>query len=204
MENNLSDKMTNATLATELQEISDGTRKFPYECTDAFLTEVKDIDDTFYASRANYELMIRKSGNALVAIPREDENGNPVTHKKTGRTMLDFVYTLGNGRRGIPEVLCFYPSTTIGFSINRLCEKMRNGEVQVPAEGEVTEVLGCFEDESLNLKLVLTPLTGKSRQVAQDRYCCQCEEDDQVLLCFAPYPDGNFDVRQIPDDLLAL
>ncbi|MAR05986.1 MAG: hypothetical protein CL862_02630 [Cyanobium sp. NAT70] len=108
--------------------LKDNTIQFPYECSDDALAFIADEADGWMEMRALHEQTIRRCGRSIVAIPKEDENGNIVTHPKTGKALAEFCYTLGQGRKGLPEILCFYPSQTIGFAINRLCDQMESGE----------------------------------------------------------------------------
>ena len=189
-------------LADELKAaLKDETIQFPYECSDDALAFIVANSEGYnwMKMRAGQEQTIRQHGRTLVSIPQEDANGELIRHNKTGKVMLDFLYTLGQGRKGLPELLCFYPSSTIGFAINKLCDKMEEGTIHPSPTGS-TRVSGCFEDESLDL--VLYPITGKARELAAEKYACQCEDDEPLFLVFAPLPNGQFRPEFIPNEFI--
>jgi len=186
----------NETLKQELVAMKEGTIHFPYGASNELLQMIADETDGWTEMRARHELMIRKAGRSLVAVPMEDENGELIL--RNGKPVPEFVYTLGQGRKGLPEVLCFYPSTTIGHHINRLCTKLEAGEY-TDEEG-IIKVRGCFDADE-DLEFLLVPLTGEGRQLAADKYACQCEDDEPLFLAIAPMPNGTYVQDFIPDGL---
>jgi hypothetical protein len=185
-------------LIEELRQWKEGDLKFPYELSTELLEYFAEKADGWKEMRARHELMIRKAGRSLVAVMKEDENGEYVM--KDGKPVPEFVYTLGEGRKGFPELICFYPSSTIGHAINTLCDKMEAGEVTLDPQG-VTKVPGCFENESL--ELLVTPLSEKARRASDEEYACQIEDSDALFLVIAPLPDGSYRHEFIADALLS-
>ena len=193
-------------LAEELKAaLKDETIRFPYECSDdalAFIEELASTDEnknTWLEMRARYELMIRKHGRAMVTVPKEIVNGELMHHAQTGKVMMDFVYTLGQGRKGLPEIICFYGSDTVCHAINHLCDKLEAGEVELDEDG-VAKVTGCFSGGD-HLAFLLMPLTGNPRKLAAEKYACQCEDDEPLFLAIAPLPDGSYRQEFIPEGL---
>jgi len=195
--------MSTTTKREVLQEVKsalkDETIRFPYEVSNEgleWILENAGEESHWLKMRAQYELMIRKHGRALVSVPQEDENGELIL--RNGKPVPEFVYTLGQGRKGLPEVLCFYPSTSIFPHINRLCTKLEAGEY-TDDEG-IIKVRGCFDDNK-ELEFLLVPLTGEGRQLAADKYACQCEDDEPLFLAIAPTPSGAYLPELIPSGL---
>ena len=186
-------------LKQEYEQLQSGAIKFPDDCSKELLEAIIDRDDGIHKFQAQHELTIRRCGRTLIAVQAEDENGEIIMNPN-GKPKLDFVYTKGNVRRDYPEVIIFYPSQTIGFALNKLCDKIESGEVTAPKNGKSVGVKGCFEDESL--QLVITPIHGKARKVAADTYACQLDDDDPLLLAFAPLPNGDFRPEFVPDAIL--
>lgn len=185
-------------LQAELQDMKDGKRRFPYDLSTEVLEAMnEDLDEGWEKMRVRHELTIREHGRSLVAIPMEDENGQPVM--RDGKQVPEFVYTMGQGRKGHPEVLCFYPSMTIGNALNILCDKMEAGETVT--EDGIIKVSGCFGTPEL--KFLLLPLEGAPRKLAADKYACQCEDDEPLMLAIAPSPDGTYRQEYIPNGFLA-
>jgi len=191
-----------ATVLQELQGMSDKEIAFPYGMSVETLQFISENDDAsaWMRARALHEMTIRRFGRSIVLVPKEDENGNVMTNKE-GKDIPEFVYTLGQGRKELPEILCFYPSSTIGHPINFLCDKMEKGEVELSETG-TTAVSGCFGDESL--EFILMPLTGEARKLAADEYACQCLDDEPLYLAIAPMPNGDYRPEFIPQGILSL
>lgn len=193
--------MATPNLKDELERLKKDESSFPELCSDEALQFFIDNDDGWYKMRAGQEQNIRNFGRALVAIPKEDEQGNALL-RENGKPELDFVYTIGNNRSGVPDVLAFYPSATAGFAVNRFCDAFKEGKVPVPnmETGEVLKFKGCFEDESL--EVVYYWIVGTHRKVAAAKYACQLNDDDPLLMLMIPTPDGWHHIDFVPDDML--
>ena len=181
----------------ELQDLRDNKIRFPYDLSIELLQHLKDsLSGGWELLRVRHELMIREHGRSLVAVAMEDEKGNIVI--KDGKAQPQFVYTLGQGRKGFPEILCFFPSAYIGHFINNLCNKMESGEAE-PNEDGTYLVGGCFPLKP-KLNFILLPIVGSQRELAAEKYACQCEKDEPLLLAVAPYEDGTPCTDFIPED----
>ena len=194
--------MATPKLMAELERLKKDESSFPELCSEEALQFFIDNDDGWYKMRAKQEQTIRRSGRALVAVPKEDKDGNVIHHEKTGKPLLNFVYTIGNNRSAVPDVLAFYPSSTAGFAVNKFCDAFKEGKVSVPNMdiGEVLKFKGCFEDESL--EVVYYWIVGNQRKVAAEKYACQLNDDDPLLMLMIPTPDGRHHIEFVPDEML--
>ena len=180
----------------EIKDLQENKIRFPYDISNELLEHLRDtLEGGWELLRVRHELMIREQGRSLVAVALEDEHGNAVI--KDGKAQPQFVYTLGQGRKGFPEILCFFPSAYIGHCINALCDKMESGEAKSDEDGTYL-VGGCFP-QNPELDFILIPLEGSQRQLAAEKYACQCEDDEPLLLAVAPYSDGTPCTDFIPE-----
>lgn len=181
----------------ELKDLQDNKIRFPYDLSTELLNHLKSsLENGWELLRVRHELMIREQGRSLVAIAMEDDDGSMVM--QNGKPRPHFVYTLGQGRKGYPEIICFFPSINIGHSLNILCDKMEAGDVE-PNDDGIYQVSGCFS-QNRDLEFILLPLEGKDRKLAAKKYACQCENDEPLLLAVAPYADGTPCTEFIPSD----
>lgn len=196
--------MNDESLFQELKDWQNGKIRFPYNLSTEllqFLNETLNDDHNWSLMRIRQELGIREHGRFMPSIPMIDEKGESAM-TDDGKIIAHFTYTLGQGRKGLPEILCFYPSTSIGYGINNLCDKMEAEALESDKSG-VYRVKGCFEADP-ELEFILIQLEGSERELAAEKYACQCEDDEPLFLAVAPYPDGSFCLQYIPKEYMHL
>lgn len=138
--------------------------------------------------------MAVQHGRAIIAIPREDEAGNPQLDKN-GNVLADFSYTYGNRQTGDAELLTFYPAQrTANAVLNRLSKALEEGRLPYPQHHQQMVCAEGLLGET-NSVVMYHALNTDQRAFANERYTCghwKDEENIPILHVIIPMPDGNF------------
>jgi len=170
------------------------------EADDEFLKwclEQEDFPDQ-YRFYARNELNRREHGRALIAVPKENPDGSPMT-REDGQPLVDFVYTKGNWDKcKSPEVLCFYPSPkSTHFALNAFSDLLEKGEIPEPSILPQM-VHDLFKTGLPTFYMLLTP---EQRELAQKDYVCQLDDDVPVVHLLIPAPNGDIQMQWVPDGM---
>jgi hypothetical protein len=135
----------------------------------------------------------QRYGREIIAIPLEDEEGNPRVDKN-GNVLAKFAYTYGNKQTGDAELLCFYPSAkTTHFALNQLSKALQEGRLPYPKNHKEMVVVENFFEQTGG-DLMYHALNADQRAFADEHYTCQHwdKEPTAIIHVVIPMPDGNF------------
>ena len=182
----------------ELKYFLDHEDEFPEGASSELLQWCVEQEDfpnqqRFYARN---ELNIRKSGRAIIAIPKEEDDGTPMK-REDGETLVDFAYTSGNYRTSkTPELVCWYPSpASTRYALNKVSDLLKEGKL--PEPGPIIQY--CENPFGNGTPVFYYLMTDEEREAAQVEYVCQLKEDTPVVHLLIPAPNGDIQLQWIPE-----
>ena len=158
-------------------------------------TTQQHIDDHngYDQMRAAIEENIAKHDRHVQMVPRFNEDGSVVAHTKTGNTMVDFAYTVGNYEtHGTPELVTWYPGAkSAHWVLNTVSKMMAAKHCPIPTEvGQLLTIENMFEGPA---KIYVYKMDKRQLAHSQYEFTCRCDDKAAVLVVLMEYPNGMMD-----------
>ncbi len=156
-------------------------------------TTEKGLTNDYDEMRAAIEKNIAEHDRHVQMIPRFNEDGTVQAHNKTGNTMMDFAYTVGNYEtHGTPEIITFYPGAkSAHFALNCVSRMMAAEYCPIPTEvGQLLTIENMFEGPA---KVYVYKANACMMHQLSNEYTCQCDDNAEVLVMLMEYPNGQMD-----------